>query len=288
MDIKRSNRIKKAAAIAALVLVVGGASVAAEVGNAGLFGGEIVSAISTADCYEITTAEGEGEGSIKGFFKSEKAVGILKNDITVKDGFDKLPAGKTLYGNGNIITITGKNALFKTIEAGAKIENVTVETQKATEDKPGAPGKKAAIIESNTVVGAVCCENKGEIRYVTVDAVVHSTAKPGPNSKPADAASGLICGINSGEGKIFGCIVAGALDTQNNYAGSICGKNYGNIERCTSSADITFKTTVSDYNSLNYNHSNASSLKYNNSSKYIGGLCGYNDGKMYDCLFNGT
>ena len=46
MDIKRSNRIKKAAAIAALVLVVGGASVAAEVGNAGFLAGDVVKADS--------------------------------------------------------------------------------------------------------------------------------------------------------------------------------------------------------------------------------------------------
>ncbi|WP_044976148.1 hypothetical protein [Ruminococcus sp. HUN007] len=119
----------------------------------------------------------------------------------------------------------------------------------------------SVYIESDTTVGAVCCKNNGEIRYVTVDAKVKSAS----NRDHDNATAGIICGENNG--KIFGCIADGTLDTQNNYAGSLCGKNNknGNIERCSCPATINFSDT----------------------SKFIGGFCGYNSGKIYDCIFEG-
>ena len=82
MDIKRSNRIKKAAAIAALVLVVGGASVAAEVGNVGLFEKDIISA-DAVDANEISTAKQFEDFLKKNVGKDETLTAKITANITV-------------------------------------------------------------------------------------------------------------------------------------------------------------------------------------------------------------
>ncbi|WP_044976154.1 hypothetical protein [Ruminococcus sp. HUN007] len=254
MDIKRSNRIKKAAAIAALVLVVGGASVAAETGNAGLFEKDIISAdavdttvvpISTADDFIAFLSRNPEPG--------KTLTAKLTASIEVPGGYDKLKKGMIIYGNGNTITVTGvktgngrnartdKKPLFKTIEEGAKIENVAIQADEINHDDAR---------------GVLCNINRGEIRYVDVNANV--TAKKDN--------TGIICGEN--HGKIFGCAVTGKLNVEGRTnAGGICGTNHtdGIIERCSCEEEITF----------------------NDDAETVGGLCGLNSGKIYDCVFKG-
>ncbi|MBQ5988342.1 MAG: hypothetical protein IJL67_02490, partial [Oscillospiraceae bacterium] len=300
MDIKRSERIRKTAAIAALVLVVGTSSVAAEFGNSGVFSGDVVNAITINEKtdYEITS-----EAKLEEFLaQNEKKRGIITRNFEVTKTFDALGSGKTLYGDGKTITLAEPkpeddnetefkpkgivSQLFNTIEDGATLENVVVKT---------AAG---CHIESQDQIGAVCCVNNGTLHYVTVDAVVYSAANNNHDSAPA----GIICGENNGT--IFGCIAGGILETRNNNAGSLCGINTGIIERCTCSADIRFFTasvatyTVKPGETIPENSDNKTAYfnclgydgKYYHgtySSSLIGGLCGTNNGKIYDCIFEG-
>ncbi|MBP0962634.1 MAG: hypothetical protein J5864_10885, partial [Oscillospiraceae bacterium] len=289
MDKRRSDRIRKTAAIAALVLVVGTASVAAELGNSGVFNGDVVNAITINEKtdYEITN-----EASLKAFLtQDDKKRGIITQDFEVSKSMGVLKSGRTLYGAGKTITLTETNGtaspLFTEVENGAKLENVVIETKKAT-DKTAA-----AVIKSTGAVGAVCSVNNGELRYITVDAVVYSAA----NSDHDNAPAGIICGENNGT--IFGCIADGILDTRNNYAGSVCGKNNetGIIERCPCRADIRFsRASNENLTKPSYcaeggknNCTGYDGNKYtgNYSSQYIGGFCGYTAGKIYDCIFEG-
>jgi len=256
MDIKRSDRLRKTAAIAALVLAINSTGATAELGTTGFFDGDVVSAITISS----TDFEIKSEADLKAFLdpdQTQKKRGIINLDegetIEVSECLGNLTGEKTIYGNGKTITIKGTDGkaspLFNEIESGSRIENVNIKTASSVH------------IESDTTVGAVCCKNNGEIRYVTVDAKVKSAS----NRDHDNATAGIICGENNG--KIFGCIADGTLDTQNNYAGSLCGKNNqnGNIERCSCPATINFSDT----------------------SKFIGGFCGYNSGKIYDCIFEG-
>ena len=121
MDIKRSNRIKKVAAIAALVLVVGSAGVAAEVGNVGrVYADDPAVSVGTNDSTvkEISSAE-----DFKQFIENDEyRTGILTTSITVdctEDGY-VLKEGKHLYGGGYTITISDKTVSKKNTEYGVE------------------------------------------------------------------------------------------------------------------------------------------------------------------------
>ena len=281
MDIKRSNRIKKAAAIAALVLVVGSAGVAAEAGNVGFLAGNVVSAEDESQIakgsrdtqYHFIKTESDFTSFVNAAYTDDKihVAQILVDTLSLSGGYEKLSADKVVYGDGSKIIITGNKALFNTIEKDARIENVDIEADR---------------IESTDTVGAVCCVNNGEIRYVNVKANVFSKVDVNDPSN-CDKPSGIVCGVNNG--KIFGCVLEGTLDSQNYYIGSICGKNVysaneneGVIERCSSSVKITFATNVEITAGKGKNKKT-----YTYTSECAGGLCGSNDGKMYDCIFQG-
>ena len=139
-------------------------------------------------------------------------------------------------------------SLFSEIKANAVIENIKITTENGINSKDSA-------------VGVLCGINNGTIKYVSVSTGEGNTVK---SSGDVNDATGVICGINGNTGKIFSCTSEGTIDTSNNCIGSLCGKNYGEIERCSSSVSINY-----------------------GSAKYVGGLCGYNKGTIYDCLFEG-
>ena len=122
MDIKRSNRIKKAAAIAALVLVVGSAGVAAEAGNAGLLAGNVVSAEDESQIakgsrdtqYHFIKTESDFTSFVNAAYTDDKihVAQILVDTLSLSGGYEKLSADKVVYGDGSKIIITGNKALF--------------------------------------------------------------------------------------------------------------------------------------------------------------------------------
>ena len=283
MDIKRSDRLRKTAAIAALVLAINSTGATAELGTTGFFDGDVVSAITISS----TDFEIKSEADLQSFINQDtKKRGIINVDnLEVTECLGDLTGEKVLYGNGKTIIIKGTDGtaspLFNEIESGSRIENVNIKT---------AP---SVHVESDTTVGAVCKVNNGELRYVTVDAVVYSvfntkigyskfkkTLKVDDIINTNFPSTGIVCGENNGT--IFGCIASGILDTRNYCAGSICGKNTSNIERCSCSVDIRFSSNGKeclDYKGDTYTGTFDSYI--------IGGLCGVNLGEMYDCIFEG-
>ncbi|MBP1567981.1 MAG: hypothetical protein J6U36_05000, partial [Oscillospiraceae bacterium] len=127
MDIKRSDRLRKTAAIAALVLAINSTGATAELGTTGFWSGNIVNAvdseneeivfhyINTGADFEKFVNETFTDGKTHVAQFTEKA-----EEVEVKGGYDTLSAGKVIYGDGSTLKITGNNALFNTIKNGAR------------------------------------------------------------------------------------------------------------------------------------------------------------------------
>ncbi|WP_044976147.1 hypothetical protein [Ruminococcus sp. HUN007] len=120
MDIKRSDRLRKTAAIAALVLAINSTGATAELGTTGFFDGDVVSAITISS----TDFEIKSEADLKAFLdpdQTQKKRGIINPDegetIEVSEYLGNLTGEKTIYGNGKTITITSeKRKSFTTVQ----------------------------------------------------------------------------------------------------------------------------------------------------------------------------
>lgn len=182
--------MKKAAAIAALMFVVGSAGVAAEVVNGSPANGIIASANLPEGAFEIRSDE-----NLRDFLMSDDKEAYLVNNITITDSLkdDKgnhlsLVSGKSIYGCGYTVNIKGDHtdSLFEKIEKGATIRNTKICFKNTdTDSKIGS--------------GVLCKENYGNIEYVTATANITSENEN----------TGIICGVN--HGKIFGCIAEGKV-----------------------------------------------------------------------------
>ena len=258
---KKSSVMKKAAAIAALMLVVGSAGVAAEVVNGSPANGIIASANLPEGAFEIRSDE-----NLREFLMSEDKEAYLVNDITItgslKDGKGNhlsLVSGKSIYGCGYTVNIKGDqtDSLFEKIEKGATIRNTKICFKNTdTDSKIGS--------------GVLCKENYGNIEYVTATAYITSENEN----------TGIICGVN--HGKIFGCIAEGKVicrkeESESEKLGGICGSNYGTIERCSCSAEVQYYYYYWDWDWLHWIAA----------SNIAGGFCGYSDGTITDCVFDG-
>ena len=128
---KKSSVMKKAAAIAALMFVVGSAGVAAEVVNGSPANGIIASANLPEGAFEIRNA-----GNLRDFLMSdEDKEAYLVNNITItgslkddKGNHLSLVPGKSIYGCGYTVNIKGDHtdSLFENIEEGATIRNTKI------------------------------------------------------------------------------------------------------------------------------------------------------------------
>ena len=131
--------MKKAAAIAALMFVVGSAGVAAEVVNGSPANGIIASANLPEGAFEIRSDE-----NLREFLMSEDKEAYLVNDITITGSLkdDKgnnlsLVSGKSIYGCGYTVNIKGDqtDSLFEKIEKGKNFHSLSSD-MKSTYSNP--------------------------------------------------------------------------------------------------------------------------------------------------------
>ncbi len=167
----------------------------------------------------------------------------LNGDWTVANGFDASitatwnggegfdPIGNATMTpftgsfDGQNFTITGLfinragglKGLFGTIDAGAKVTNVTLQGFNIT--------------ASANYAGALAGVNKGTVRWVNSHADVRASTNAG----------GLL-GTNDPSSSLSDCHSAGTVTTIQNNAGGLVGYTNGHVTNCSSSANVTAGT----------------------------------------------
>lgn len=196
---------------------------------------------------------------------------VLAGDIDLTGcDFSPIPTfGGTFDGQGHKITglsLTNDGSvqgLFRYIQAGGTVQNLTVEGTVA----PG--GSKGSV-------GGIAGSNRGLITGCTFQ----GTVRGGSNV-------GGIVGVNEGTGRLIDCSVSGNVSGEH-YAGGVVGQNLGSIVRCRSSANVntTEVKAAVDLEALDLTQLN--STENVPTSTDIGGIAGFSAGVLQSCQNEGT
>ncbi|MBQ8979693.1 MAG: hypothetical protein IJ080_08075, partial [Oscillospiraceae bacterium] len=180
-------------------------------------------------------------------------------------------------GNGHHIsgiTISGDEhsaGLFRYIETSGRVCDLTV----SAEIRPSGLSEDC---------GGIAGVNRGTISSCRFDGKVKGKTSIGG-----------IAGINEKTGLIAGCSSSGAVQAEH-FSGGIAGKNSGVILRCDNSSRVNTDTLdinlgmtsiSADSFSLDSLHT-ASSAETVAAVSDIGGICGWSDGIISDCVNSGA
>lgn len=175
-------------------------------------------------------------------------------------------------GNGHSITglkLMEKGSavgLFRYVQEGARVQNLTVEGEIAPEG-------------SQDQVGGIAGVNYGRISNCTFDGKVAGNGEVGG-----------IAGVNEDTGEIRTCVNS-AVVAGNHSVGGIAGNNKGVLNNCTNSGSVNTSGTEVTYGLDDFT---AENLEQINSTSNVaahtdtGGIAGISSGKIYYCSNEGT
>ena len=225
---------------------------------------------------EISTEEelrGLAENCILDSWSRDKMV-VLTADIELT-GAEPLciPVFAGIF-DGNDHSITGLKltemgsavGLFRYVQEGARIQNLTVRGEIAPEG-------------SQDQVGGVAGVNYGRISNCSFAGKVSGNGEIGG-----------IAGVNEETGEIRGCENSAAI-VGNHSAGGITGNNKGILNNCTNSGTVNTSGTEVTYGLDDFT---AENLEQINSTSNVaahtdtGGIAGISSGKIYYCSNEGT
>lgn len=193
----------------------------------------------------------------------------LENDIDLS-GIDFVPIptfSGIFHGNGHIISGVNINSkgshqgLFRYIQKGGRIENLTVEGT-------------ITPLGTRKFIGGIAGELRGVITNCTFNGTVSG-----------DASVGGICGYVADSGQIISSYSYGNV-TGKSYTGGICGQNYGAVELCENYADVNTsdteeEKTIQDISNIDL--SEIGKTESINTNTDTGGICGYLKGTIKEC-----
>jgi hypothetical protein len=200
---------------------------------------------------------------------SEKKYFYLTSDISL-GVFDGVPSfGGIFDGNGYTISgVTINSAgsdlgLFRYVEKSGTVKNLNVRgtvTPTGTEEE----------------CGGIAGVNKGKIIGCTFTGTVKGKST-----------CGGIAGLNEESGLIANCTSEGMVQASH-YAGGIAGQSDGSIIHCTNNASVNtneYDTSI-DLESLDIDDIYSAGQTADIAD--IGGITGYSDGSVQDCVNNGN
>lgn len=195
---------------------------------------------------------------------------VLKADLDLTGSeFAPIPTfSGTFDGQGHTITglsITGSGnvrGLFRYIQAGGVVQNLTLEGSIAPEDRQDS-------------LGLVAGSNRGRIVGCTARGTVQGKNQVGG-----------IAGVNQEGGEIVNCSFSGTL-TGEHSAGGIVGENLGTLTQCQNSASVNtsgLEDTL-EVGDVDWNKPNSTT----NVPEYtdIGGVAGLSSGVLQNCQNTG-
>lgn len=201
----------------------------------------------------------------------------LENDIVLQEEKEiVIPSfGGIFDGCGHKISgldihMAGSSAgLFRYIQAGGTVRNLTVSGRVCPEGSAGRAGLLAGV-------------NYGRIIDCSVFGTVTGTEK-----------TGGIAGVNEAGGEMRNCLSA-AIVTGNHYTGGICGVNRGTLNHCSNTGSINTYSTDVTYDLEHIEEiardgfEDMENMEQVGAHTDTGGVAGYSEGKIYYCSNSGT
>ncbi|MDD7601007.1 MAG: hypothetical protein PUK54_00080 [Firmicutes bacterium] len=197
----------------------------------------------------------------------------LEADIDLEgSGFRSVPVfGGVFDGNGHTISgytfreSASPQGLFRYVQESGVIRDLTLEGSILPEG-------------SREKVGGIAGENEGTIQGCRFAGTVGG-----------DAEIGGIAGVNKLSGIISGCRTCGVVYGKK-YVGGIAGRNYGTILRAENqcSVNTTVQTEPKMISSVDISTLTLEELNQEVNVTDIGGIAGWSEGVLQDCLNEGT
>ena len=148
------------------------------------------------------------------------------------------------------------------------------------------------VTDTGSYVGGICGYNDGG----TVEDCTSGCTVSGKHY------TGGICGSNGGQSSALGyirnCYNIGAVTSTGYHIGGVCGRNYGKLQNCHNTGDVTGSTGgfyaagVCGYNGYNSDGTSIVEKSYNagnvSGGTSVGGVCGYNNSNVKESYNIGT
>lgn len=204
--------------------------------------------------------------SVDKYVKLENSIQLSEGTEVVIPSFGGVFDGGGWRISGLTLQRTGSAVgLFRYVQEGATIQNLTVEGVAAPEGSRSSVGILAGVNYGRIVN----CKAEGKVE--------------------GDAEVGGLVGVNGRTGEIRNSSSSASV-SGNHSTGGICGSNLGVLKRCTNQGTVNIYSTEVTYEPEDFT---VEKLEEINSASNVavhtdtGGVTGYSEGKLYYCLNEG-